>query len=353
MNDQEIFNKENDERKRELIELVKSGEAILIVGAGISVRVGYVDWSGLLEELENLAIECGEDFEKNDEKRKKEPLEYAEDIKSHICDKVGVNRYYVKIHDLFKSQTPSQWIHEMLVSLPFRGILTTNYDKVLEVALAKKYPSSVLSHPLIIAKDSAIQVHEFFMALSDRKSDINMPRCIAHLHGIVDSPENIILSRRDYKEAYGQRDSKWTLHRKLLWAVLATRRVVFFGFSMNDPYLSEMLEIVSEDLWRWDKSIHFAITSISPDSAKDSIKEATKFKKEYGVGTVFYEDLDGSHQNLDNIVAEIAKACGVETSSPIVPQDQPSESTSQGPLDLHWLEQMNKRMEEGIGDDEN
>ena len=37
----------------------------------------------------------------------------------------------------------------------------------------------------------------------------------------------------------------WTLHRKLLWAVLATRRVVFIGFSMEDPYFDNMLETVS------------------------------------------------------------------------------------------------------------
>ena len=48
MNNQEIFTPEerdeNTERKRELIELVASGEAILIVGAGSSVRVDYPDW---------------------------------------------------------------------------------------------------------------------------------------------------------------------------------------------------------------------------------------------------------------------------------------------------------------------
>ena len=50
MNYPEIFTPEerdeNEERKRELIELVASGEAVLIVGAGSSVRVRYVTWDG-------------------------------------------------------------------------------------------------------------------------------------------------------------------------------------------------------------------------------------------------------------------------------------------------------------------
>ena len=254
MNDQEIFNKENDERKRELIELVKSGEAILIVGAGISVRVGYVDWSGLLEELENLAIECGEDFEKNDEKRKKEPLEYAEDIKSHICDKTGnLKRYYAKIDDLFTPRnSPVDDLHKTLVSLPFRGILTTNYDIVLETALAETEPSSATDNSLVIDSNSAARVHEFLRAMTDR----SLTRRIAHLHGKFDYPGNIILSIKDYEKAYGltlpvgqeQRDYEWTLHRKLLWAVLATRRVVFIGFSMTDPYLNKIFDEALSDL---------------------------------------------------------------------------------------------------------
>ena len=74
MNNPEIFTpeerKKNEKRKRELIELVASREAVLIVGAGSSVRVGYVDWSRLLKELEDLAINCGEDFAKNDRSAK-------------------------------------------------------------------------------------------------------------------------------------------------------------------------------------------------------------------------------------------------------------------------------------------
>ena len=67
MSNPEIFTSEewneNEERKHELIELVVSGEAVLIVGAGSSARVGYVTWDGLLEELENLANSLGEDLD--------------------------------------------------------------------------------------------------------------------------------------------------------------------------------------------------------------------------------------------------------------------------------------------------
>ena len=374
MNNPEIFTpeerKKNEKRKRELIELVASREAVLIVGAGSSVRVGYMKWSRLLKKLEDLAINCGEDFAKNDRKRENDPLEYAEDIKSHICKTDNRDKYYNLLYNLFKLKTPSSDnLHKTLVSLPFRGILTTNYDIVLETALAKKEPSTATDNSLVIGSISAARVDEFLRAMIDS----NLTRRIAHLHGKFEPPDSIILTIKDYEKAYGlqrpinqvqrDRDFEWTLRRKFLWAVFATRRVVFIGFSMRDPYLNKMLETVSTDLWKWEQSTHFAIMSISPKNADTNKQEAELRKNKYGVDTVFYENLNKSHLRLDHLVAEIANECESRpTTDP--PQDQSvdsgrskdqklrlNESKSQDESD--WLEQVNKRMERGINDDEN
>ena len=346
MNYPEIFTPEerdeNEERKRELIELVASGEAMLIVGAGSSARLRYVTWDGLIQKLEGLANRCGTGL---DQRHKNDPLVYAEDIKSHILDKTGdLGRYYALLQNLFSPKDPSfEDFHSKLVSLPFRGILTTNYDTVLEAALGAIEPRFAYDNSLVIDENSAGRVHEFLMAMNNDK---RMTRRIAHLHGRFDLPSSIILSIEDYHRAYGlrlatnqfQRDSEWTLHRKLLWAMLATRRVVFIGFSMEDPYFDNMLETVSTDLWRWDKPIHFAIMSISPEGVESSKSDSDILKREYGVSTVFYEDSDNSHRGLDKIVDDIEEACQIE--------NQPTTD------ETDWLEQVNQRMEQGI-DDEN
>lgn len=312
---------ENAERKRELIDLVASGEAVLMVGSGSSVRVRYVTWNGLLRRLENLANECGDDFvpyEGTSEDELLEYLESAEHIKSHIRNKTGdLDRYYALLQNLFSPKNPPfQDFHRQLISLPFRGILTTNYDTVLEAALGELEPPFAYDNSFVIDENSAGRVHEFLMAMNNDK---RITRRIAHLHGKFDTPINIILSIEDYYRVYGlrlttnrvQRDSEWTLYRKLLWAVLATRRVVFIGFSMTDPYFNKMLETVSADLWRWDKSIHFAIMSISSTNAENSKTRADGLRREYGVDTIFYEDSDNSHQGLDRILDEIGEACKV------------------------------------------
>ena len=347
MTNQEIFTSEerdeNTERKRELIELVASGEAILIVGAGSSVRVDYPDWPGLLKELEDLASRWIDDFKANEEKRENDPLVYAEELKSYIGNATdNLERYYALLQNLFSPKNPPcEDFHKRLVLLPFRGILTTNYDTVLEAALGEIEPPSAYDNSLIIDHGSAGRVHEFLMSMNNDK---RMTRRIAHLHGKFYPASSIILSIEDYERAYDlkltsnqvQRDSEWTLHRKLLWAVLATRRAVFIGFSMDDPYLNKMLDTVSTDLWGWDKSIHFAIMGISSDSAEDSKDKAKRLKNRYGIDTVFYEVLDDSHQGLDHIVTEIFERCDIE---------------KQSPIDEDWLEQRNQLMERRTNDE--
>ena len=338
---------ENTERKRQLIELVTSGEAILIVGAGSSRRVGYPDWPGLLQKLEDLAIRWGDSFQRDEGKCENDPLVYAEEIKSCVCKAGNLGEYHALLYNLFKQKTPRfDYFHKMLVSLPFRGILTTNYDTVLEAALGEVEQVSASDNSLVIDDGSAVRVHEFLRTMTDS----SLTRRIAHLHGKFDPANSIILSIEDYKRIYGleltanppQRDSGWTLHRKILWAVLATRRVVFVGFSMNDPYLNKMLEIVRRDLREWGQVTHYVIMSISPDSAEDSKAKAARLKSEYGVDAVFYEDFDNSHRGLDHMVAEIFERCDIQDQPPIdIVEDPP-------PIDedaVEQIEQMNRLME--------
>lgn len=369
MSDQEIFSPdeltENIQRKRELIELVASKEAVLMVGAGSSVRVGYVNWDGLLNQLEDLAGSCGNGFARVHSWKENDPLGYAARLKSHIQCYGAAEMYSNLIYDLFKTRSPAcDGFHRTLVSLPFRGLLTTNYDTVLEAALGLQETESAHDNSLVISRNTGGRVNEFLMKMNNDK---RFPHRIAHLHGRFDFAESIILDSKDYEDAYdtnptddnGERKIQnrniWTLHRKLLWAVLATRRVVFVGFSMNDPYFNEMLKIVSADLWRWEKSIHYAINSIARDSAKDTKISAEHLKSRYGVATVFYEVVGNDHTGLDHIIDEIAKECGDEVqfasvsrgatgSEKTTEEEDSPRSIESASLDLlDWLKRANKR----------
>jgi hypothetical protein len=127
----------NQGRKAALAETLVTGEAILFVGAGCSVPLGYADWPSLMEDLEQLAINCGGAFKADTKMRKQDSLRYADELKDHIRNVTGhLGRYYQRLYRLYEEKVPAfDELHQMLVQLPTRGIVTTNYDPALEAPL--------------------------------------------------------------------------------------------------------------------------------------------------------------------------------------------------------------------------
>lgn len=379
---------DNERRKSELIELILSGEAILFVGAGSSNQVGYPDWPQLLIELESLVEGWGIDFKSDARKRKEEPLDYAEDIHNILRLNGYLDQYYAFFDRRFG---PSEFscgshkrtfeggeysneqldFHEKLVLLPFRGILTTNYDKVIEDAFHSQ-KSTVELASFVIHRNAAGQAHRFFMTMCDEKK-----LGVAHLHGICDDPGKIVLTRSEYEKTYGyviaketsrlfqflsslqqpktkvvQPASEWTLHRKILWAVLSTRRIVFVGFSLQDPYIREILKTVSKDLWTSNIPNHYAIMSISPENeeASKSRSQAESLLRDCGIETYFYKDLDGRHEGLRKLIDDIYDTYRDRNPDMGVHTDLVSEDPPKSEDEPDWLEEINQKMEKGTTD---
>lgn len=310
----------NENRKETLFKLVASGGAILFVGAGSSAVVGHPTWPELLIELEKLANHLGGDFKIDQDQRENNPLQYVEGIKKYIHEKTGnLDRYFAKLHDLYAPRDePCADLHKELTQMPFKGFLTTNYDKVLEAALAVCEPHNAYKNSVVFTLNAARSIGEFLYALDLE----NNSRRIAHIHGIYDVNKSIILSKNDYNMIYGdfsyeKKESGWTFHKILIWSLLATRRIVFIGFSMTDPYLQMMLDIVSNHLWNFGKSIHFAIMGISKENATESFSRTCYLKDKYGVEVVFYEENDRlPAHGLESIVTEMYRFFQIDKGIP-------------------------------------
>lgn len=102
----------------DLVELIRSGDAILMAGAGSSGAL-FPAWTAFMSQLQSLAIEIDPDFAAD----KNSPLEFADAVK--VC--LGDDRYYSIIYDTFKPGDPTHLpFHENLCRLPFKAITTTN-----------------------------------------------------------------------------------------------------------------------------------------------------------------------------------------------------------------------------------
>lgn len=340
---------QNEKRKSAMVELFVSQEPVLIIGSGGSVRLKYPTWQGLLAKLTDLAhsiaADHGTQFVSVEPNPPQDFLRYADEIKRFIRDCDGkLDKYFNLLSAEFGDRDVDDF-HRLLVKLPSRGILTTNYDPSLDVALMQTDRSTVTADRfLVLEDDSTLRVAEFLASLN---RDSGVPRRIAHLHGRFDRPKNIILTASDYGDKYHSRFSAaqrqsirdlflngtvgpqavsveglidqlelgvppWSLHRKLLWSILATRRVVFIGFGLNDPYLGQMLALVTDDLWLWKKDRHFAIMALPDIGTAAAKSDADRFQSKYAVGVVFYENREQQrHEGLNTLLQEIGVACGV------------------------------------------
>lgn len=295
----------------DLTELIRSGEAIVLIGAGSSISAGYDSWNGLLSKLADEALRCDSSFAFDPNPAS--PLVYAQRIRDIITHHRGMEHFENYLARQFSRLPVITRFHEQLACLPFRAYLTTNYEFTIEEALVRS--GRVPERPAGVAawKGKVPLLRQAVRAMA-----LGGPiQFVIHLHGLYDEPASVILCADDYEAAYGFRDGSeatpvgptgptrlWVL----LASLLTTRRLVFIGFSLTDPYFLEMLNRISGMMWEWGEAIHYAILPIEAARAPELRLEAAKLKDRMGIETVFYDaTADPRHSQRDVLIDQISR----------------------------------------------
>lgn len=173
---------------QEIYEALADNRCILFVGAGLSQGVIRSDnrslpnWKGLLSEMACwLEARCSDLHKKT----------VIEDIKKTIAKDKLVQAGQALQNEMKKSEMaefldsvfrdeavrPSK-VHLLIPQIPLKAILTTNYDKLIEMAFHKR--------------DQDISVFTHAEISSHFKKD----RFIFKVHGDIDRPDSIILGNK-------------------------------------------------------------------------------------------------------------------------------------------------------------
>jgi hypothetical protein len=113
-----------------LVALLREHRMLLFVGAGLSLDLGYPLWESYLAALEReLDVEAPP---------LGDPLERAEWIKQAFAEAHRHDDYLAHIQQTFgpKPELPYTPLQLALLRLAFRGVITTNYEPSLEIALS-------------------------------------------------------------------------------------------------------------------------------------------------------------------------------------------------------------------------
>lgn len=193
---------------------MKLGDVSVFAGAGLSVASGFVDWKKLLEPIsKQLRLNSNIDLT--------EIAQYYE----NKYDRQGLNSLVFDEFDKVpKNNENANWLAKM----PISEFWTTNYDDVIEQSLKKQGKNYQK-----IVRSEDFKYHK-----------VEREVTIYKMHGDKDSPDDVVLTKRDY-QSY---DLERNVFTKLLSVELIRKTFIFIGFSFNDPNMERILSIAKQSL---------------------------------------------------------------------------------------------------------
>jgi hypothetical protein len=300
--------------------LRQRGVAVLLVGAGSSRFIGYSGWGELLERLRHTVIPSiafpeglsdlldRASFIRTEAMRSPDPAARLADYHSFLRESFRPRINALNHHPF----------HRTLVRLPFCGIVTTNYDEVLESAIAWNRVRSDLD-PLCESLDLCGEERP---PIEDWLRGLARPErapAVLHLHGIWKHPERCVLTREDFATRYfglaagpatepfraADAVQKQTFHQRVLYGLLSQRPMVTVGFSMDDPAFQNLLRLIREDFGSAPRERrHFAI--IDSKGEQDE-KDRAGWWDSFGICPVYYPNPSGTHEALPSLIQDLAR----------------------------------------------
>lgn len=225
-------------------EQIISGETALFLGSGVSRDSGFPSWKALLAPCaEELGIEMGD-----------QPDLYAiAQYYSNRHSDAELRRFFHKAINRFAESNP---VLDGLLDIPFGSIWTTNYDKLIEDGLKKRF----------IGYNAIVNDKDLASVSNDTKINIYK------MNGDVSEPTSMVVTKDDY-EHYTQ---KHPLFLTFLKKELVANTFLFIGYGFSDALVLDCLSSLTEFLGPAG-NCHYAIMLVD-----DKVSVRTEY---------FFEDL--------------------------------------------------------------
>jgi O-acetyl-ADP-ribose deacetylase (regulator of RNase III) len=193
-----------------LVAAITRGECVLFLGSGLSSGSGLPGWGALIDALaDDLAL--GPEHRRAD-------LEYLLDLAQWYRNDGLRPTVEERVARLYAARTAGARptiAQYLLASLPVRYFVTTNYDDLLETALAglRRHPLRVVSERDVARTGSPDGCY------------------VVKFHGCAASGTDVVLSRDDYDDFFRARPAM----ALLLEGLLLNQSFFFVGYGLRDP----------------------------------------------------------------------------------------------------------------------
>jgi hypothetical protein len=258
----------------ELIDSLKKNRCSVFIGAGLSVAAGYPTWASLLAKLIGRAasqhiINTNKQLELTQIANL--PNKWLM-VAQELHDLYGRGPFLNELGNIFEEvQSKPTKAHEVITKIPFKFVVTTNYDQLIENAyfpLLNRIPK-IFTHQDTPDFADALWKQEFF---------------ILKAHGDLQKKSSIILTEKDYRTIVYSSPG----YRALLAAIFTTKTLLFLGASLGDPEIQLLLRSL-HDAFQGSGQYHFALV----DKTDFCETEASYWRKNYNVCCIPYEPSQG------------------------------------------------------------
>lgn len=237
---------------------------IALVGAGLSAPLP--GWQALLGTLGDVAIGRGtatsETIQSIKELGANDPLAAASRLFESLGGKELALPELRRLYQLPGNRPTA--CHRLVMRLPFKGFVTTNYDSGLGHAWRDEHGE--------IGTELDVATHADGDAVRqwlDGSIFGASTTPIMHLHGAVDRPATMVLDEASYHEVYeGPGSAPFRRFFEDLWL---KQRLVLLGFSGNDPIIRLIAARTLKELkWAGAPPQHLAILPLEPDRTHEA-----------------------------------------------------------------------------------
>lgn len=247
---------------------------IIFTGAGISVRTGLPTWNRLIEQL-------AEGIRSVDPLTTQQMLEdaHAGDL-THAVDYFWLSRKMLDgdkqklLRAIFSNYDTAPILP--VATLPFRGCLTTNFDKSILDAIA-------------IAKKQAANDYKLG-DLSFKQAQWEEGLFVARIHGSVEMPGEMVLSEKQFNSLL-----KDDAYFELLRSIFLHKNVLFIGFSFYDPAIRYVFQELDKRFGVASPGRHMAL--LPSGASSEFIQKANRLN----IKVVQYDSANGHAALWDGI----------------------------------------------------
>jgi hypothetical protein len=211
-----------------LANAIQRRQAILFVGAGVSMAVGLPSWQTVVDHLlKELDLDAGVIDGMNDGYQM-----LAEFYRVKQGGLGALRNWLDRNWKVASDHVAESKLHKLIAELDFPTIYTTNYDRNLETAFEvydKPYAKIANAKQIADATDGVTQIIKY--------------------HGDFDDDSSLVLTETDFLDRLSF-DSPLDIKFR---ADALSRTILFIGYSMSDPNIRWLLH----NIWQtWERSGH-------------------------------------------------------------------------------------------------